>query len=576
MVKIGIKRGYMAILIAQAVIIGICAFVLVRIYYNNNTSLLYQQASTVLDLYMLNCENKLGIVEKWSFNILSDQSMQKELVAMEKGSTQLYDSYLVQQQINSRLTGYLFSIEHCETVSFITNSGVQLASTYTSHYEPFTQDEIANIIAVSNSYNGGTVWVRDANGRTLHMLRTLKETGSANFYNLGVLVLTCPVNDIFAYDFSESYAYNPIIEVMDGQDTVYSSLPQSDESLAETSLDSDQFYTVGRTSGDTGWQYNCHVYNAEMLQGVNTLNTQLVVVLTLVLVGSLLVSLKFSFSITSRIEKLSRNIDAVRTGDYNIPPESGKNRLQVNEVAALSSNFQYMTTEIDHLINDVYRKQIMIKDMQYKILRGQINPHFLNNTLDTVNSLAKQDGQNDISRVVQSLSRMLRTSLTDRELHTLREEQAFLTSYISIQKIRFEERLDFAMDDMSQFHHVMIPKLTLQPLVENSIKYGLERYSKTCTIHISSAVEGETLCIRIEDNGPGMSAEYIEQIMLGKAESENSGIGIKNIHERIRLAFGDAYGISFESTLGEGTIALIRIPVEEEEEQDGLQSADQR
>jgi two-component system sensor histidine kinase YesM len=155
---------------------------------------------------------------------------------------------------------------------------------------------------------------------------------------------------------------------------------------------------------------------------------------------------------------------------------------------------------------------------------------------------------------------MLRASLCGQDMHSLRSEMELLESYIAIQKIRFEERLLFTMELQEGLDGVPIPKLTLQPLVENSISYGLERFSRPCRIHVKAQqMEGDVV-IAVSDNGPGMEQEFVARIFSGEITPKGTGLGIKNIHERVRLAFGEAYGVQFESRPGKGTTACVRIP----------------
>lgn len=146
---------------------------------------------------------------------------------------------------------------------------------------------------------------------------------------------------------------------------------------------------------------------------------------------------------------------------------------------------------------------------------------------------------------------------------TLNEETRFLKDYITIQKIRFEERLDFRMEIDDEYLGLLIPKLTLQPIVENSINYCLEKYEGICSIRIECRKRDSWVELSISDNGPGMEQEFVRKLLSGESKPTKTGIGLKNIDERLRIFYGDEYGIIIESGIGKGTTVIIRVPTDE-------------
>ncbi|MFH5182162.1 sensor histidine kinase [Paenibacillus sp. TAB 01] len=235
--------------------------------------------------------------------------------------------------------------------------------------------------------------------------------------------------------------------------------------------------------------------------------------------------------------------------------------VPMDEVGQLHRTYRLMIQKINELITENYAKQIVIKETQFKALQAQINPHFLYNTLESINWLAKANGQKQISSMVEALGFLLRSSISLKEtLITVQEELDIVTNYLIIQKYRFEDRLLFELDMPEEAKSAYLPKLTLQPLLENAIHYGLETMLEPCRIRITGEVEGDRLRITVEDNGQGMSAELLEQVRAGAAPTRGSGIGLKNIEERIIIAFGEAYGIRIESEPERGTQVSVMIP----------------
>lgn len=574
MFKASIKRAFSLIMVLQAVFICLCIILAVHIFYQRYTELVYTQAETVLGLYTVSVENTLHMVEKGSYNILSDSSLQTQLTALQESSTQ-YDSYTARQRAERILANYLFSIDQGESICFISNKGEQLKGSYQLYLKDFPQETVRRFTQLAQTRDGGAVWTYDAEEQKIYLIRAIKETQSGKFHNLGILIITCPMEKIVRYDFPPEEKYRPLVILSEEGTNITTNAgipdgtfpvpdPQQKTQYRFSEINGIQYYCTGKQSAYAGWTYTCYIPTSDMLHDVNSLRGQIFFALFAALALSLLFSSKLSSSVTRGIERLSKKMDGVRKGNYSFEPESS--RFAITEIAGLNCNFEYMADEINYLINDVYRKQLMIQDMRYKILQNQINPHFIYNTLETVNAIAKQNSEEDISLIVQSLSKMLRGSLSSNDVLFMEEELALLQSFISIQKIRFEERLDFQLECKGDFSQVRIPKLTLQPLVENCINYGLERCSKTCRIRVKIGKGDGTVEIVISDNGPGMPQETIDGIFEGKIIPRRTGLGVKNVNERIKYTFGEEYGLQFKSELGRGTEVYITIPDEKSKE----------
>jgi two-component system sensor histidine kinase YesM len=289
-------------------------------------------------------------------------------------------------------------------------------------------------------------------------------------------------------------------------------------------------------------------------------------ILSLLLVLGL--ALRFARSLTRPIEELIVRMRQVQKGDFSLTGYETLEWefLQMDEVGQLQRTFRMMIQQINELITENFSKQIIIKETQFKALQAQINPHFLYNTLESINWLAKANGQPQISKMVESLGFLLRSSISLKEtLITVGEELDIVMNYITIQKFRFEERLVFQLDVPKEAYTLLLPKLTLQPLLENSIHYALESMVEPCFIRIWTRREPGKLILIVEDNGPGIAEVLLEQVRKGEARTRGSGIGLKNIEERIMIAFGESYGIQIESEPGRGTSVSVIIPDETRE-----------
>jgi two-component system sensor histidine kinase YesM len=212
----------------------------------------------------------------------------------------------------------------------------------------------------------------------------------------------------------------------------------------------------------------------------------------------------------------------------------------------------------------VTREQKQLRKAEFELLQAQINPHFLYNTLDTIVWSAAAGNQKQVVKMVGSLSDFFRSSLNKgKEIVTIRDELQHVRSYLEIQQIRYQDILSYEIDVPEELFDYQIPKITIQPIVENALYHGIKNKRGGGTIVVSGKDEGETMLIQVKDDGKGMKPERLKEITKGLEgeKLENSAIyGLYNVNERIRLSFGEEYGISVESEYEVGSCVSIRLP----------------
>ena len=265
-------------------------------------------------------------------------------------------------------------------------------------------------------------------------------------------------------------------------------------------------------------------------------------------------------SITRPIRKLSEVTDQVAKGDLTVRSDVRSGA----EVSVLSDSLNTMIDKIDVLLEQVKKEQIRLRKAEFELLQSQINPHFLYNTLDAIVWLAEAGEQKKVVSMVGSLSDFFRTSLNQgKDIITIKEELQHSRSYLEIQQMRYQDILNYEIHVPEELHRYLIPKITIQPLVENALYHGIKNKRGLGRIVISGRKEEDFLILQIEDNGIGMRKERLDQVKEGmnqKIPTEKDIYGLYNVNERIRLNFGEKYGISIESTYGEGTVVSIILP----------------
>ncbi|MBR1874238.1 MAG: sensor histidine kinase [Eubacterium sp.] len=219
----------------------------------------------------------------------------------------------------------------------------------------------------------------------------------------------------------------------------------------------------------------------------------------------------------------------------------------------------------NRLLRQVRHEQIRLRKAELLVLQSQINPHFLYNTLDAITWLAESGEQATVVSMVGSLSEFFRASLGQgKDMVSLAEDVHHIRSYLEIQKIRYQDIMDYNIDIPEEYGDVPIPKLTLQPLVENALYHGIKNKRGGGTIKVYAKAEAATLFVYVEDDGAGMDAARLEQVREGisrKAPQETGIYGIYNVNERIRLYFGEEYGLSIDSEEGSGSISTVSLPL---------------
>ena len=265
-------------------------------------------------------------------------------------------------------------------------------------------------------------------------------------------------------------------------------------------------------------------------------------------------------SITMPITRISRVTNQVAKGNLSVraAAESGA------EARMLSDSLNAMIDKINELLDQVTTEQIRLRKAEFELLQAQINPHFLYNTLDTIVWLAEAGDQKRVVSMVGNLSDFFRTSLNQgKDIISIREELAHVRSYLEIQQIRYQDILRYEITVPEDLYEYKIPKITIQPLVENALYHGIKNKRGQGTITVTGKSKENGFVLYVRDNGIGMTQERLNEVRAGIQKLSYTGkeiYGLYNVNERIRLNFGETYGISIESTYGEGTCVSISLP----------------
>lgn len=293
--------------------------------------------------------------------------------------------------------------------------------------------------------------------------------------------------------------------------------------------------------------------------------SMIIIGITTILSGLLIVIFIHRFA--SRIILVRKEMHKVVSGDFNIRPSiEGK-----DEIGELYTDIYATVESVKSLVQEVYIAKVQKeelkrrqKEMQFEMLASQINPHFLYNTLETIRMKAYCTGQVELANVVKMLSKLLRRNLevTDRVV-TVQSELNLIKAYLEIQKFRFGERISYEITSKIDTERFNILPLILQPIVENAFVHGLEGKSGPGKIKCSISEEEAGLVIIIEDDGLGITKERLKKLQENLSEGKETikgSVGLNNINQRLKLYYGDAYGIGISSEIGKGSKVIVHLP----------------
>jgi two-component system sensor histidine kinase YesM len=301
----------------------------------------------------------------------------------------------------------------------------------------------------------------------------------------------------------------------------------------------------------------------EIMSQVSAIRDYSLIIAGITVLVALIVSVFFTSGIARPVIKLRALMKEAEEGNLAVRFEG----RQEDEIGYLGKSFNAMIEKVQQLIEMVYREQQSKREAELKILQEQIKPHFLYNTLDTIQWMAQAHGAQDIVKIVGALTSLFRIGLSrGKEMISLADEMEHVRSYLIIQKVRYEDKFDFHLHTDEEALSCLVLKLTLQPLVENAIYHGIKERRGHGTIRVEALLREGMLIMRVIDDGIGMTPAKLEEVraLLTLAQPHGEGLegyGVHNVHERIQLTFGARFGLRFESAPDRGTTVEVLHPL---------------
>lgn len=343
------------------------------------------------------------------------------------------------------------------------------------------------------------------------------------------------------------------------QQLIYSGIKSEDVRVdwEGSEIHGDTIYTA-HSMDNCNWRIVGVCYVDEMItENVEHMVSVLIMLLVVVVILALVVGILIARLFTKPANSL---VGAMRDFEKNAEGFEYEQVGGTREIEALSDSFGQMVVRIQKLMEKVRNEEITLRKTELNALQAQINPHFLYNTLDAIAWLCEDGRNKDAEDMVNALARLFRISISrGHELITIEKEMQHAMSYLSIQKFRYKNQFHYSFDVDEECLKYYCNKITLQPIIENAIYHGINRMVDDGEILIGIRQDGDDIIFTVQDNGVGMTEEQCQKI-LQKGKDNGSGIGIKNVNDRIKIYFGEQYGLEIQSELDEGTTVIIRMP----------------
>lgn len=569
------KQKLLFIVLFNAIAICLCSALGYALFSQAYNQLLYQAVANNLASSADTIAEKLDAGQSLSYDLLSNTTVQVQLTAMQHNADALQRSN-ASRQLNDLLSGYQNSHRN-DGVDFIALYNAQFVScTNWAHLEKIDAQLLADARQRAEDVSGSAAFTLDTENGYLLITRTVRKIANMDLSPIGDLLIALDMQTVVENAtttnsmFDNSYY---ILDTPDGQ-LIYASPALDDADIdfytthvtapyQTTSRDGHSFFVLrGQLPG-----YGITYLNLVPFDSVRNYQlAMLAATITLLVLGFVFVAFitqAFVRYLLRQFQSLVDKMNAFAANEMALLPHSAE-ASQKDELGALHLQFETMAGRIQNLIQENYVNELLKKEAQLTALRAQINPHFLYNTLESINVRAKASGDTDISRITESLGVLLRSSLSDsRRLVTLQDEWNLVQSYMIIQKIRYEDQVEYSLSDIANIAEAALPPLTVQPLVENAIRYGLEEMIDACHIFIHARRDGDLLRIEVGNEGSEFEPDLLERLRSGASAPSGNGIGLLNIEKRIHLLFGEEYGLTFRNENGYA-IAAITLPYQTE------------
>lgn len=572
-----LKQKLLAIILMGVLIMTVMSYAVIQILSSSYNKMVYQAMAETLSYSAKDITDYMKKMETLTEMFLADEQIQESMKELKDKEEDGEIPYKALSDLNLYLGNYYYNYNDRILESISLYTPVSMLKTNLIAVDRIPDEIRQKILAESKKKDGAVCWVDEyMDEYGLFLARDVRRLEGLELDTLGTILLNIDMDQLVSSStkFEGEYGESEYL-ILSGEDILFhtENLPaEKIDTNALKKIDQYDIWDIGTsyfithgTIQEYDWDYYCFVSYEEVakrIQGVRRtclaiilFDLALVLCLTIPLIKRLIVHIT---GLKERMQQFAADNTKVPETEYDYTDRE-------DEIGTLNRQFDEMSETIIELIQKNYVNELLKKEAQIKALENQINPHFLYNTLDSIKWRAKAIGEKDISDMVEALGVLLRTSLRKNEkYYTVGQELEIVSSYITIQKLRYEERLLFENEIGSQWSTYKIPKLVLQPLIENAIFYGLETNVDECRILLSVEEKKDRLHFYVKNTGSEMEEDLLGKLKREEIKPHGHGVGLINIDSRVKMQYGEEYGLRLYDE-GEFAVAELIIPMEEME-----------
>lgn len=559
------------------IVLNLIPLAVISVWTYQKSSSLIQEQTNIYTMDMLsevskNIELHMHDIERLYYSIFTNQEIRKSLKAVNRQQWTDLQYVSADKQIRNILYGLISDREDVEGVSLYALNGTSFqTSMYAkkldlrdqnwqvlqrnrgdlSWFNPSGQQSV--VAAVSTIYDVDSLQKIGYFLLTYHEEALYKVYSQIKLNEQGELFIIDSHGQIISSRHKELIHHTP------SESYLQKIITSGDTGDFADDIDDKQQIVSYQRIQNTDWKIVSIIPTARYSEQSIMLQQWMIILFVVVALITLILGYYLSVSISRPIRQLSSIMKNTERENWSI----SFNYPSRDEIGILSLNFNRMIARIHYLINQVYEEERLRQQSQLKFLMFQINPHFLFNTLETMNWMARIEGVPEVGKLSKALGDLMREGIKGKDFITLSEELESVKKYIYIQKVRYVDKFDMQYDIDPAVLSVIVPRFILQPIIENAIVHGLEMQMDNGHIRIHAYESEDTLVLAIADDGLGMSTAQLEKLrhyLENPSDSTLSGIGLLNVHQRIQLHYGEEYGLKINSIEEQGTTIILRIP----------------
>lgn len=561
--KLNLKHKLFLIIIVVSITLTLFTVINFSYTLTQYNKLLYRQTANSLSFFSDELNYKLQEITNTSSYIAYDSEFQRNLDIFNSTPYSSLHSQNARASITDLCNHYYSpDLTHITVVTAEGDSAVWWGSSKLDEPEEIMND----LYKKCDEQQGRLVWMPSQTSKSLICARRILKAQNLSLKPLGYLLIGVDLDHLIHPLMSTKYTDGNSFQIYLSTDETlfYSSDPEFASAQDQQYFSFDGPYSIQGINGQrmfitkttlalgrSSWHLSLAVAYGDVFRSLNMILPVFLLSLFLAIMISVLLAGSIVKRITQQFHILAGKMSLVRQeGIMKTLPAAPAAKDTHDEMTMLNIYFDQMIVELKKLIEENYVKQLLITQAELKALEQQVNPHFLYNTLNTVNWLAKKAGEKDISTIAESLGNLLQNTLRVKETTVpLNTELEIVSSYLKIQQIRFEDLVFTAAIDPG-LENVTIPKMTLQPLIENALIHSQEEPQLEYRITLTIEKLEDTAKLRVANSGSEIDVHILEHLRDQTVKPKGNGIGLLNIDSRLRILFGDACGLHFENTNG--------------------------